>query len=128
MLIDASCRVVQVTGAFFGSDFVTVSKTEDYNWAVLKPDIFAAIMDHFASGEPLFTDASAAASDTAINDDDTEVPIRSWSSTLIQTKSTAVMQGHVANICRSRPPHRLPVGTHLPDNARHRPTSRIIYS
>jgi hypothetical protein len=76
MLIDASCRVVQVTGAFFGSDFVTVSKTEDYNWAVLKPDIFAAIMDHFASGEPLFTDASAAASDTAINDDDTEVPIR----------------------------------------------------
>ena len=63
----------QVTSAFFGSDFVTVSKTEDCPWAVLKPDVFAAIMDHFSSGEPLFTDASAAASDTAINDDDTEV-------------------------------------------------------
>ena len=50
-----------------------MSKTEDYAWAVLKPDVFAAIMDHFSSGEPLFTDASAAASDTAINDDDTEV-------------------------------------------------------
>ena len=66
-------NTLQVTSAFFGSDFVTVSKTEEYNWAVLKPDIFAAIMDHFSSGEPLFTDAQAAASDTAINDDDTEV-------------------------------------------------------
>jgi len=64
-----------VTSAFFGSDFVTVSKTEDCPWAVLKPDVFAAIMDHFSSGEPLFTDASAAASDTAINDDDTEVKL-----------------------------------------------------
>ena len=67
--------LLQVTGAFFGSDFVTVSKTEDYNWSVLKPDIFAAIMDHFSSGEPLFTDASATSSDTAINDDDTEVRV-----------------------------------------------------
>jgi len=66
-------HLLQVTSAFFGSDFVTVSKTEDCPWAVLKPDVFAAIMDHFSSGEPLFTDASAAASDTAINDDDTEV-------------------------------------------------------
>jgi hypothetical protein len=45
-----------VTGVFFGSDFVTVTKNDDYNWPVLKPDIFAAIMDFFTSGEPLFTD------------------------------------------------------------------------
>lgn len=62
-----------VTGAFFGSDFVTVSKTQDYAWSVLKPDIFAAIMDHFAAGDPLFTDPSAVASDTAILDSDSEV-------------------------------------------------------
>ena len=41
---------------FFGSDFVTVTKSEDYGWAVLKPDVFAAIMDHYSSGEALFYD------------------------------------------------------------------------
>jgi hypothetical protein len=41
---------------------------------VLKPDIFAAIMDFYSSGEPLFTDEDTlAASDTAIHEDDDEV-------------------------------------------------------
>ena len=39
-----------VTGVFFGSDFVTVTKSEEYVWSVLKPEIFAAIMEHFTSG------------------------------------------------------------------------------
>ncbi len=44
-----------VCGVFFGSDFVTVTKRDDYSWAVLKPDIFAAIMDHFAGGMHCFS-------------------------------------------------------------------------
>ena len=39
-----------VTGVFFGGDFVTVTKSEGYTWPMLKPDIFAGIMDHFSSG------------------------------------------------------------------------------
>ena len=39
-----------VTGVFFGSDFVTVTKGEDLPWNALKPEIFAAIMEHFTSG------------------------------------------------------------------------------
>lgn len=63
-----------VTAVFLGSDFITVTKSDSYTWAVLKPDIFAAIMDHYASGEPLFTDAATLAhSDTAIQPDDSEV-------------------------------------------------------
>jgi len=63
-----------ITGVFLGSDFITVTKTEDLNWPVLKPDIFAAIMDFYSSGEPLFTDQETlAASDTAIHEDDDEV-------------------------------------------------------
>eukprot|EP00882_Tetradesmus_deserticola_P019413 GHRQ01020895.1.p1 GENE.GHRQ01020895.1~~GHRQ01020895.1.p1 ORF type:complete len:239 (+),score=57.65 GHRQ01020895.1:843-1559(+) len=76
-----------VTGVFFGSDFVTITKADDYNWAVLKPDVFAAVMDHFSSGEPLFTDQETlAASDTAIHEDDDEVrapaaaEVAGWSS------------------------------------------------
>ena len=39
-----------VSSVFFGGDFVTVSKSDEYPWSVLKPDIFAAIMDHYTSG------------------------------------------------------------------------------
>lgn len=62
-----------VTSVFFGSDFVTVTKNDDYPWPVLKPDIFAAIMDHYTSGDPLLSEGGSSAADTAINDDDTEV-------------------------------------------------------
>ncbi|MCI24371.1 nifU-like protein 4 mitochondrial-like, partial [Trifolium medium] len=58
-----------ITRVFFGSDFVTVTKSEDASWEFLKPEIFAAIMDFYSSGEPLFLDSQAAASkDTAIHD------------------------------------------------------------
>ena len=40
-----------VNNVFFGSDFVTVTKSEDYTWNVIKPDVFASIMDHFTSGK-----------------------------------------------------------------------------
>jgi hypothetical protein len=63
-----------VTSVFFGSDFVTVTKADDAAWPVLKPLVFAAIMDHYGAGEPLFTDAATlAAADTAIHPDDDEV-------------------------------------------------------
>ena len=41
-----------VSGVFFGSDFVTVTKAEG-EWQHLKPAILGAIMEHFLSGEPL---------------------------------------------------------------------------
>jgi Scaffold protein Nfu/NifU N terminal len=39
-----------VVGVFFGSDFITVTKSDDYAWSLLKPEIFAAIMEHFTAG------------------------------------------------------------------------------
>lgn len=54
---------------FYGSDFVTVTKSEDASWDFLKPEIFAAIMDFYSSGQPLFLDSeTAAAKDTAIHE------------------------------------------------------------
>lgn len=58
-----------VVRVFFGSDFVTVTKSDDVSWDILKPEIFAAVMDFYSSGQPLFLDSQAAAAkDTAIND------------------------------------------------------------
>ncbi|CAM0957672.1 unnamed protein product [Alopecurus aequalis] len=63
-----------VTRVFFGSDFVTVTKSDETSWDYLKPDVFAAIMDFYSSGQPLFLDSNtAAAMDTAIHEDDSEI-------------------------------------------------------
>ncbi len=59
-----------VTGVFFGADFVTVTKTANKDWMLLKPAILGAIMEHFTSGQRLFTDDGTASSHAASDDDD----------------------------------------------------------
>ncbi|CAN6438941.1 unnamed protein product [Victoria cruziana] len=62
-----------ISRVFYGSDFVTVTKSEDASWDILKPEIFAAIMDFYTAGKPLFLDSEVASSvDTAIHEDDSE--------------------------------------------------------
>uniref|UniRef100_A0A0C9RHP7 TSA: Wollemia nobilis Ref_Wollemi_Transcript_20971_1147 transcribed RNA sequence n=1 Tax=Wollemia nobilis TaxID=56998 RepID=A0A0C9RHP7_9CONI len=62
-----------VARVYFGSDYVTVTKSEEASWDVLKPEIFAAIMDFYSSGQPLFLDSQVGASkDTVITEDDDE--------------------------------------------------------
>ena len=39
-----------VTGVFFGSDFITITKEENFDWQILKPMILGIIMDHYNSG------------------------------------------------------------------------------
>ncbi len=49
-----------VSGVFFGSDFVTVTKSAG-EWQHLKPALLGAIMEHFTGGAPiLFGDAAEA--------------------------------------------------------------------
>ncbi len=50
----------------FGSDFITVTKT-DGDWLQLKPAILGAIMEHFMSGAPLLK-----ARESGGNDDENE--------------------------------------------------------
>ena len=42
-----------VRGVFMGSDFISVSKAEEADWALLKPAILGVIMEHYLSGEPV---------------------------------------------------------------------------
>jgi Fe-S cluster biogenesis protein NfuA len=64
-----------VSGVFFSSDFITVSKTEDHSWSTLKPEIFAAITEFYSSNEPVMYDTTGSpeSSDMTIHDDDSEV-------------------------------------------------------
>ena len=54
-------EIANVDGVFFGSDFITVSKTAG-EWQQLKPLVLGAIMEHFMSGAPLLKEGAAAAS------------------------------------------------------------------
>jgi Fe-S cluster biogenesis protein NfuA len=42
-----------VSGVFFGTDFVTVTKSDAVEWDHIKPAILGAIMEHFQSGQPV---------------------------------------------------------------------------
>ncbi|XP_068924994.1 NFU1 iron-sulfur cluster scaffold homolog, mitochondrial isoform X2 [Petaurus breviceps papuanus] len=63
-------RIEGVKSVFFGPDFITVTKeSEDLDWNLLKPDIYATIMDFFASGLPLVNEETLSA-DAATEEDD----------------------------------------------------------
>ncbi len=49
-----------IDGVFLGDDFVAVSKSDAADWAHLKPQVLAAIMDHYLSGVPVVDDAPAS--------------------------------------------------------------------
>ena len=51
-----------VSGVFFGSDFISVTKDAG-EWPQLKPMILGAIMEHFMSGAPLLNGAGAEQGD-----------------------------------------------------------------
>jgi hypothetical protein len=49
-----------VTGVFYGSDFITVTK-DGGEWQHLKPAILGAIMEHYMSGAPLLAEEARLA-------------------------------------------------------------------
>jgi Fe-S cluster biogenesis protein NfuA len=54
--------IAGVSGVFFGSDFITVTKNAG-EWQQLKPMILGAIMEHFMSGAPLLAAGGTVPSD-----------------------------------------------------------------
>ncbi|XP_026547944.1 NFU1 iron-sulfur cluster scaffold homolog, mitochondrial, partial [Notechis scutatus] len=66
-------RIEGVKSVFFGTDFITVTKeSEEVDWNLIKPDIYATIMDFYASGLPIVTE-EAPRTDTAPSEEDDEV-------------------------------------------------------
>ncbi|HUZ14351.1 MAG TPA: NifU family protein [Caulobacteraceae bacterium] len=60
-----------VTRVYFGDDFLTVTKSAEWDWAHLKAPILAEIMDHFTSGLPLVTGAAEAAPEQEVYEGET---------------------------------------------------------
>jgi Fe-S cluster biogenesis protein NfuA len=56
-----------VTSIFLGSDFISVSKSDDREWYIMKPSILGVIMQHFTANRPVLVgqSESGAAEETA---------------------------------------------------------------
>lgn len=65
-------RIEGVKGVFLGQDFITITKHDDegYEWKIMKPEIFATIMDFFSSGLPILNADIETLGATEIYDDD----------------------------------------------------------
>jgi len=74
-LAESLFRIDGVARIFLGSDFITVTKTDQKDWPVLKPQILGLIMEHFSSNRPviLSDDSASAAGNEAGGDEDDEI-------------------------------------------------------
>lgn len=60
-LADALFGLGDVTGVFFGRDFISVTIAPGSEWSTVKHDVLATLLDHFSANMPLFAAGSAAA-------------------------------------------------------------------
>nr|XP_048272393.1 NFU1 iron-sulfur cluster scaffold homolog, mitochondrial isoform X1 [Myodes glareolus] len=78
-------RIEGVKSVFFGPDFITVTKeNEELDWNLLKPDIYATIMDFFASGLPLVTEETPPGEAGSEEDDEVVAMIKELLDTRIR--------------------------------------------
>jgi NFU1 iron-sulfur cluster scaffold homolog, mitochondrial len=68
-LAEAIFETEGVTRVFLGDEFVSVTKTEDADWAHLKPFVLGAIMEHFVANRPVLREARAMQDDEIDEDD-----------------------------------------------------------
>jgi Fe-S cluster biogenesis protein NfuA len=90
-LADALFSLGDVTGVFYGRDFISVTAGPGVDWGQLKPQVVAMLLDHFVSGAPLFLgpDASGIAvpsDDEDLGDDPANADIVAQIKELIETR------------------------------------------
>ena len=89
-LAEALFSLGDVAGVFFGHDFVSVTAGEGVDWANLKPDVLAVLLDHFAGGAQLFKPGNAGEiavpADELFEDDPADAEIVAQIKELIETR------------------------------------------
>ena len=80
-----------VTGVFFGRDFISVTAAPGVGWSALKPQVVALLLDHFVTGAPLFAGADASGilvppEDEDLGDDPADADVVAQIRELIETR------------------------------------------
>ena len=92
-----------VTGVFFGNDFVSVTAAPGTDWSALKPQVVSILLDHFVSGSPLFIGGDASgflvpAEDEATDDDPADAEVVAQIKDLIDTRVRPAVAGDGGDI------------------------------
>ena len=66
-------NVEGVVGVFLGSDFITITKKEDFLWEHIKPALLGTIMDFLQSGEEILSNDSRDSSHEIHEGPDSEI-------------------------------------------------------
>lgn len=90
-LAEALFSLGDVTGVFFGREFISVTAGEGASWSALKPQVVSVLLDHFVSGAPLFAGGGAGgipvpAEDDEIGSDPADADIVDQIKDLIETR------------------------------------------
>lgn len=91
-LAEALFGLGDVTGVFFGHDFISITAAPGASWPDLKPEVLAILLDHFGANMPLFHPASAsgisvpADAETMPLDDPADAEIVDQITELIETR------------------------------------------
>lgn len=92
-----------VTGVFYGQDFISVTAAPGTDWTQLKPQVVATLLDHFVSGAPLFVGGDAGgiqvpAADEDIGDDPADADIVAQIKDLLETRVRPAVAGDGGDI------------------------------
>lgn len=90
-LAEALFDLGDVTGVFFGQDFISVTAASGVDWSGLKPHVVSILLDHFVSDAPLFAGGDASgiavpAEDEGFGDDPADADIVAQIKDLIETR------------------------------------------
>lgn len=88
-LADALFSLGDVTGVFYGRDFISVTAGPGVDWSMLKPQVVAMLLDHFVSGAPLFADSGngiAVPDDEDLGDDPADADVVAQIKELLETR------------------------------------------
>ena len=93
----------EVTGVFFGSDFISVTAAPGADWSQLKPQVVSVILDHFVSQAPLFAGGGAAGiavpvDEDMIGDDPADADIVAQIHDLLETRIRPAVAGDGGDI------------------------------
>ena len=92
----------EVTGVFFGSNFISVTAGPGADWTALKPQVVSVLLDHFISEAPLFLGGSAGAiavpAGEDIGDDPADADIVQQINELLETRVRPAVAGDGGDI------------------------------
>ena len=91
-----------VTGVFFGADFVSVTAAPGVDWTPLKPQVVSILLHHFVSEAPLFSGGDAGAialpAEDTIADDPADADIVAQIHELLETRVRPAVAGDGGDI------------------------------